>query len=640
MKIYRKQLLVVVLLLVNVCLFAQKDGSPTPQDVELAKKLKEQYSKSDIAVTESKENIVFGFNKKEAKVTVTNTVSERLMGISESASIQKYEFYDDQSSIAQFNFKSRNNKNVFIAVNDELYKDKDLFYNDARVKYATVSFPQRGYSYVFELQKLYKDSKYFTAVYFNDEHPVIKKEIKFTIPKSINIELKEFNFEGFTIKKEKTENSDKTITYTYTLENVPAIVKDEDAPGRSYIYPHIVILTKGYTFDGKEVKLFNSAADLYKWYKSLINMMKDDSSVFAGKVKELTSKAKSDEEKIKNIFYWVQDNIRYIAFEDGIAGFKPDESNNVFQKRYGDCKGMANLIKQMLKVAGYDARLTWIGTKHIAYDYSTPSLAINNHMICTVFLKGKKIFLDGTEKFNSFGEFANRIQEKEVMIEDGEKFIIEKVPATTSDFNKETYSASFKIENEKLVGKCHKKYNGESRTQFHQIYNTFESDKKQQALQNYLSENDKNQLVTEVKTSDLKNREEMLTIDYNLAIANKVSNFDKEWYIDLGFMDEYKGFDLKERTVDYVFDFKKNYESNVTLEIPQGLKVTKIPENISYSDENCAISIVFEKTANAIVYKKLFNFKNGVIRSKDLKKWNEFIVKLNKIYNQQIVLTN
>ena len=103
-------------------------------------------------------------------------------------------------------------------------------------------------------------------------------------------------------------------------------------------------------------------------------MMKDDTAVIKEKTLELTANAKSDEEKIRNIYYWVQDNIRYIAFEDGIAGFKPDEANNVLTKRYGDCKGMANLTRQMLKAAGFDARLTWIGTNHISYDYSTPSL--------------------------------------------------------------------------------------------------------------------------------------------------------------------------------------------------------------------------------------------------------------------------
>ena len=200
--------------------------------------------------------------------------------------------------------------------------------------------------------------------------------------------------------------------------------------------------------------------------------MKDDPSVFTAKVKELTATAKTDEEKIKNIYYWVQDNIRYIAFEDGIAGFKPDDSQNVFQKRYGDCKGMANLTKQMLKAAGFDARLCWIGTNHIAYDYTTPSLSVDNHMICALFKNGKRYFLDGTEKYNSLGEYAERIQGKEVLIEDGTAFIIDKIPVQTAVGNTEKSNINYTLENETLKGSVTMEFLGESRASFLYNYNT------------------------------------------------------------------------------------------------------------------------------------------------------------------------
>ena len=57
-----------------------------------------------------------------------------------------------------------------------------------------------------------------------------------------------------------------------------------------------------------------------------------------------------------------------------------------------------------------DARLTWIGTRSIPYDYTIPSLAVDNHMICTVFLGEEKYFLDATEEYVGFGDYAYRIQ--------------------------------------------------------------------------------------------------------------------------------------------------------------------------------------------------------------------------------------
>src|SRR5690606_35041906 len=243
------------------------------------------------------------------------------------------------SVIEDFSLKYRNNKNANFQIKDELYKSDELFYNDYRVKYMEIDFPVQGYTYTYNLQKKYKDVKYFTTMFFNHEYPVIKKEISITVPGWLEVELKEFNFAGYDIKKSKKQDPDGNGTiYTYVLENVPAGSKEENSPGPSYMYPHLLVIAKSYTKDGQKNNLFNTTADLYKWYNSLVDSMDENPALLKDKVKELTANAKTDEEKIKNIYYWVQDNIRYIAFEDGIAGFKPDASQNVYQKRYGDCR--------------------------------------------------------------------------------------------------------------------------------------------------------------------------------------------------------------------------------------------------------------------------------------------------------------
>lgn len=621
-------------------LFSQKALDPTAEDIQLAKSLREKYSKDDVAVLESKENITFELNKSDAKVVVKNSVREVLMNINHRADINKYEFYDSESSIESFILKYRNQKNTGFTIKDQFYKDNDLFYNDARVKYMDVDFPVQGYSYIYELEKKYNDVKYFTSLYFNDEFPVIKKEITVTVPDWLNLELKEFNFDGNTISKTKTrDDRNGTTIYTYVMENVDAFYKEKKAPGRSYIYPHVLVIAKSFKHRDKETMLFNSTADLYKWYKSLVDSMKDDTSLLAAKVKELTASAKTDEEKIKNIYYWVQDNIRYIAFEDGIAGFKPDEAQNVFEKRYGDCKGMANLSKQMLKLAGFDARLTWIGTKHILYDYTTPSLAVDNHMICTLFYKGKTYFIDGTEKYNSFGEDAERIQNKEVMIEDGDQFIIKKVPASGSELNKEIYNAKLIVDNDKLSGNCSKTYSGESKTEFLNIFNSFENNKKGETLEKYLSGNDKNITAKNIKTSDLKNRDLKLSLNYDLDVQNKVSKFDNDIFIDLAYMDEYKNFEFKDRKTNYELNYKTNYESNVVLAIPDGYKLSKLPESLNVNEEDFSVLISFKQVGKEIVYKKQFVFKNAVVKKTDMAKWNDFNKNLKTIYNQQIIFT-
>lgn len=620
-------------------LFGQKNIDPTPSDIDLAKSIRSKYEKSDVAILESTENITFGYNKSTSNVTVDLSVDELLMNINHRADIFKYEFYDSSSKIENFTIKYRNDKLAYFSVQDEFYKDKDLFYNDARVKHVKIDFPVQGYTYNYHIDKKFEDVKYFTSIYFNDEFPVIKKKIKVTIPKWLNLELKEMNFQGHSIVKTQTTDAKKnTTTIVYEFNDIPALISEENSPGRSYLYPHLLVIAKSYEMNGEKTTLFNSTADLYKWYKSLIDQMKDDPEQLKSKVTELTAKTKTDEEKIKNIYYWVQDNIRYIAFEDGIAGFKPDDSQNVFKKRYGDCKGMANLIKQMMIIAGFDARLTWIGTKHIAYDYSIPSLSVDNHMICTVLYKGKQIYLDGTEKNISLEEYAERIQNKETLIENGDTYIIGKIPTVQASQNKETFRAKLVVDGEKLKGSCKRTYLGESRTEFQNIYNSFETDKKAEALERYLSKNDKNNHVTSIKTSDLKSREQALTIDYELESENRLSNFDGEMYLNFEFMNEYKKFTLKDRKTDYELDYKTLYDSEITIVLPAGYKVEKLPENLIQKEDDYQVEVSFTQKGNELLYRKVFIFNNAILPKNRQEKWNTTHKKLVEFYNSSITL--
>ena len=96
---------------------------------------------------------------------------------------------------------------------------------------------------------------------------------------------------------------------------------EENSPGPTYIYPHLLVMCKSATVGGQSFKYFGHVADQYDWYRSLVKNVDSNNEVINAKAKELTAGLSTDIDKIKAIFYYVQDNIRYIAFEDGMAGF-------------------------------------------------------------------------------------------------------------------------------------------------------------------------------------------------------------------------------------------------------------------------------------------------------------------------------
>ncbi|HLV38892.1 transglutaminase-like domain-containing protein [Xanthomarina sp.] len=619
---------------------AQKKTEPTLEEIKLAQALKEVFPDDHVASESENYHITFEYNKRTDKVEVLEKTTQNLINLDSRADIQVYSFYNGESDIESFKIRYKTNRDADFHIQDEAIKSDDLFHNDSRVKYTNLDFPLKGFKYQVEIVKRYKDIKYFTSLYFNDDYPTVKKTFTIDIPNWLDLELKEMNFDGYTINKSVLpDDKNNYKTHTFILENASAMFDDTSSPGPSYIYPHLLVLAKSYTLNGNKINIFESTQDLYNWYKTLVNSLKNDNADIQAKVLDLTQDAKTDEEKIKNIYYWVQDNIRYIAFVDGIAGFKPDEAANVFNKRYGDCKGMANLTKQMLIEAGFDARLTWIGTNRIAYDYSTPSLSVDNHMICTLYNNNKPIYLDGTEKFNAYKEYANRIQGKQVLIENGDEFILKVVPQVNANFNKETVTYELTLENEQLTGTVSKTFNGESRSSLLQYLNQLQTDKKDSFLLWYLNGGNSNIKVENINTSNLTDREIPVNIDYNIQINNAVSSFDNTIYIDLDLEKELSGYNFEKRKTDYVFDYKKHLQSTTTLKIPEGYKIESLPKDIAIANNNYNLKVSFVESNNTLIYKKDFEITKNVVKKTDFTEWNDFIKNLNTLYNEQITLT-
>jgi hypothetical protein len=104
-------------------------------------------------------------------------------------------------------------------------------------------------------------------------------------------------------------------------------------------------------------------------------------------------------------------------------------------------------------------------------------------------------------------------------------------------------------------------------------------------------------------------------------------------------MDEFKNFEFKDRKTYYELDYKTDYESNVVLVIPEGYKLSKLPENLTVKEEDFNVLISFKHVGKQIFYKKQFIFKNAIVKAAEMDKWNAFNKNLNTIYNQQIILS-
>lgn len=626
--------LLLIAILSFTTVFAQKNTNP-----ERVKALKALpfTAKSSLVAYSYNSTYNYAVSGEQCKVPLTETVN--IISLKGNIDYVRNVYYNDNVSIQDVDVRMANGralKSTHVCGN---YEIDDIFYSDAKVCAYKFNFFNEGTEGVFKSKSTYDDPRYLTKVFFHDELPVESREIVFNVPKNVNIALVEKNFDGFEITKTVTEEANGVV-YKYSVKNLNAFRSESNSLGFLYHYPHILVVTKDYTTASGKKTVLASVGDLYKWYSDLVRQVENDKSAFEDEVKRLTASAKTPEEKIKAIYYWVQDNIKYIAFEDGIAGFKPDAAQNVYTNRYGDCKGMANLTKEMLKTAGFDARLTWIGTNRIPYNYTVPTLAVDNHMICTVYANGKQYILDPTEKYIALGKHGERIQGKEMMIENGQEYVLSKVPVSDPASNLISRTETLFLEGDILKGKGELRLEGEAKTQILYYSNYVKAEDKKKILDGLVISDHSNTDKIEVLNEPPLDREKPLNLQYNYALSNKVSRFGKDIYIDVDWSKAFGDLKLEDdRETDYYFNRKVKQKTVKKLKLPTGYKVTHLPPSLKKAHKEFTFDISFKQVGNEIHYSNEVTIADGLVRKANFQTWNEIIQQLKDVYSDQIVIT-
>jgi Transglutaminase-like superfamily len=636
--------LVVILLSIDVA-FSQLIKI-NPEDGLLADELTEKLPDDDYISLKTEAVYTFPYSTKKQELQAKMTFNETILGLKESKYFIKYDFENTETFVNNLRVTNYKGKTIpsYGGIAKAKFKSAGIFHDD--VKTAQISFflATRGTRVNYTYEKDFFDVKYLTKAFFHSSYRNQEKSISFVIPPWLKLDFVEMNFEGYKIEKTETTKKIKGLInriITYSMKDIKGVKNEALSAGYPISLPHIIILAKEYTYHKETHKLFSSTADLYRWYNSLTSKVENDNSPYKSTVESLTKNAKTDQEKIENIFYWVQDNIRYIAFEDGIMGFKPATDKNVYNNKYGDCKGMANLTCEMLKLAGFDARLTWIGTRKIPYSYDIPSLAVDNHMITTLMLGDKRYFLDATEKGVSFGDYAHRIQGQDVLIQDGDNYIIDIIPEFKSDHNEQSLNLELTLKEGKLIGKGSQKYKGEEKNKLFREFKYVSKTKQEVVLAKYLSNSNKNIEITNIKKTGLDNRNQDITFDYNLEISNQITTAGNEIYINLEKDYDFASLGIEKeenRVTDLNLGSKLNLNKTISLSVPSEYKIDYVPEPYNIDNDEFSILVSFVINGNTITYKKEITIKEGLITLKNLPKWNKAIKKLNKIYQDQVVL--
>jgi hypothetical protein len=488
-----------------------------------------------------------------------------------------------------------------------------------------------------------KDPHLLSPFYFTGNIPAINSELKITVSKDISLKYLRMGLDTSNISV-NVENGHRYNIYTFQYKNCPSDRKYPDAPDYAWYSPHIIFYIENYKDEkGNIIPFLSNSNDLYRLNYSFIkNVNAKISPELKHIVDSLTVNQMSPEGKAEKIYTWVQHNIKYVAFEDGMGGFIPRDATLVFSRRFGDCKDMASILTEMVNAAGVPAYFTWIGTRDLPYKFSeVPLPLVSNHMICAIKINGKFIFLDATDPTCVFGMPTSAIQDKEAMIAVNEKeYKILKVPVMEKNKNILVDTTWMELTPNGIKGKIKQNLQGYLAMN---IYGKLIYWKKKNMDENMKTEfvRGSNKFQLDTFRIDKKETANEIALSADFSLPDYAKKIGNEVYLNLNlfkfFENEQIDYPRRKMPVENSFKFMKKYVT--LLKIPDGYKVTYLPQGKAYHNKVWGFDMQYEQKGNWVILTQEFDNEKLLLTNDEFESWNKVLENLFPLYKETVSIS-
>lgn len=518
------------------------------------------------------------------------------------------------------------------------------FYDDFKAHNLVYTGLIKGSRLVQDYDEKLKDAHMFGRFYFNAGEPTELSEFTVVVPAGVTIEWKLFNIKQEELEFSLVEKSG-IKTYVWRKRNAPEYRAEDDDPGLLWYAPHIVVYITEYKSMNKTIPFLNGPQGLYNWYYTFIaDTTAEEDPELKEIVDSLVTGTADETEKVKRIFYWVQDNIKYVAFEDGMGGFIPRKAGTICDRRYGDCKDMSNIMCTMLHLAGVsNSYLTWIGTRTIPYRYAdVPCPMSDNHMICTYVKDGVYYFLDATGKNTPFGTPTSMIQGKEALISKGPgQFEIVTVPVMAAEKNMRIDSVFMKLAPDfSIDGTGSMTARGYERIGLVFAMDAMDEEEKLDFMTGYVEKGSNKFHIDTLEYENLYDREKDFVLTYEYTLDGYAHRKDSSLYINMCLDRSWVNsiVDTSRRTSPYHVDCRSIDRHVTVFEIPVGYSVACTPKNevITQGDYSCTIT--YTNNGRQLVCEKVITVNTLMITTGQFLAWNDFSAALTAASSENVTL--
>lgn len=433
--------------------------------------------------------------------------------------------------------------------------------------------------------------------------------------------------------------------YTQTRWNLSTELARKYEP-YSPPYPEIFpnVLTSATNF--KVANSSGSAASwesFGKWYYELSHDKKELPQMAKDEVDKLLEGITDEEEKVKRLYKYMQDQMRYVSIQLGLGGWEPYSAEFVYQNKYGDCKALVNFMQALLEYVGIEARPVLIGSglrrPSVIPDF--PSNQFNHVVLWVQLSEGSEMWLECTSKYMKPGRLGADNEGKYALIvnETGGKLV-------TTRISEQKENELFRLTNITLANNgsaiIHTTLNNQGAmddNMLHQLRPLSEK-KREEWLEKSIDLNDFK--VQTFSFSGLDDDLNQTGYELELQANNYASSSSKRLFVPVNQLNQWSiyipGEDSRTTSIRLPYRFSE-VDSTIFI-LPEGFRIESLPENKQVENNFGRFTLSIKRDAGKVLLKRELVIFQREIDTEDYNSFRDFFTTVNKSDREQFVIVN
>ncbi len=521
-------------------------------------------------------------------------------------------------------------------VDESAVHDFSLF-EDNRTKHYLPSTNVYPYTVVYQYEIRFKQNLIIPNWFpkSSDDVSVEKSTYTFICKPNDKFRIKSQNLEQKAV--EVVNDKQKTITWKAT--NLPGVKTEPYSPNYETYLPFVKIAPENFVYFNHQAS-YKDWQELGKWiYDDLLKDRTILPATTIETIKDLVKLEKTDKDKARKIYQYLQDKTRYISVQIGIGGFRPFSAADVDRLGYGDCKALVNYMQSLLKAVDIDSYYCIVkaGDEKKSLDPSFASMNQANHVILCIPLAGDTTWLECTNQKIPFGFLSNFTDDRLVLActPTGGKLL--RTPKYTAQQNLIKRKANLLLDKGgNITGEVNTSFLGTQFDNHEYIADKISSEQEKLLKQSYTIDNiNFNKIEYKKKKDKLPELQEYLT----LSIRNYGSiNNDKIFFSVNPFPIKIKLQELRNRTMPIAINRGYTNEDTIIYTLAAEFLPMIEPQERLFQTQFGSYSAKTTLKGNEITYTRKFTLNEGNFEATTYADFVKFINDVNTADQLRYVL--